>query len=92
MKNRIPRIKLAKATTLSAIIRIFLRLNLSIQTPATKPITACGNKPTTLATVKAIADLVSSVIHQMIENCTLLEPTKEKAWPIEIITKDFFHL
>lgn len=35
---------------------------------------ACGRKPTIDALVKAIADPVFSVSHQIIANCTAAEP------------------
>lgn len=38
-----------------------------------------------LATVRAIAEPVCTVIHQMIENCTALELNSENAWPIYIV-------
>jgi len=59
-----------------------LRLYRSIQTPAKVPMIAFGSKPTTLAIVRASAEPVCTVIHQIIQNWTALEFSSENAWPI----------
>jgi len=43
---------------------------------------ACGRKPTIDALVKAIAEPVFSVSHQIIANCTAAEPIIENACPV----------
>lgn len=59
-----------------------LRWQRSIQTPANALMIGCGNKPTMLAMVGAMAGSVWTVAHQMMEYCAALKLSREIPCPI----------
>ncbi len=58
------------------------RLSRSIHTPAMGPMSTWGRSPTMLAMVRSIAELVLTVIHQMMANWTALDESRENACPV----------
>ena len=82
--------KVTNAIDKSASIIIFFLSYRSIKTPINGPNTACGKKPSNVASDRIAADFVLSVKYQMIA-IWMIELVKiDIAWPVHMTANLFF--
>ncbi len=77
--------RVARAIKLSAAIMMARRFQRSTNVPAKGPMNTCGRIATREAVASTVAEPVVCVNHQTKANWTNMEPSRESAWPPQMV-------